>query len=167
MNALDILIIIIFALCVIRGVFQGLLRGISSLVAILAGLLLAKRYYLATTAFLVKIHIPDANGIIGYLCVFLIFFVGIKLIFFLLAKITESAGLSFLDRVLGSFLGFVKGGLYVLVLIIVLQAALPQGSAILTHSKILPHYRKVMASVQTLIPSGLLSRTNKGVKDHT
>lgn len=165
MNALDIIIIIVFALCIIRGVFQGLLQGISSLVALLVGLILAKRYYLATTAFLTKIHIPDANGIVGYLIVFLIFFVGIKLIFFLLAKLTKTAGLSILDRILGSVLGFIKGGLYILILVVILQAVMPPGSAILTHSKILPHYRKVIAKVHTLVPSDFTLRSTKTVQN--
>jgi len=164
-NALDIIIIIVFALCIIRGVFQGLLQGISSLAALLVGLFLAKRYYLATTAFLIKLHIPDANGIVGYLVVFLIFFVGIKLIFFLLAKLTKTAGLSILDRLLGSVLGFIKGALYILILVVILQAVMPTGSAILTHSKILPHYRKVIAKVHTLVPSDLGLHKNKAVID--
>jgi membrane protein required for colicin V production len=167
MNALDILIIIIFAFCIIRGVFQGLLRGVSSLVAILVGLFLAKRYYLATTALLTKIHVPDANGIIGYIFVFLIFFMGVKIIFFLLAKVTESAGLSILDRVLGSGLGFIKGALYCLLLIFILQAVLPQGSVIFTHSKIMPYYKKGMASAKSLMPPDIHIRPSVGVKGHT
>ena len=165
MNALDIFIIIVFALCIIRGLFQGLLQGISSLAALLVGLILAKRYYLASTAFLTKIHIPDANGLVGYLVVFLIFFVGIKLIFFLLARITKSAGLSILDRALGGVLGIIKGGLYILILVIILQAAMPPNSAILTHSKILPHYRKVISTVHTLVPADLGLRHAKAVRD--
>lgn len=164
MNALDIIIIIVFALCIIRGLFQGLLHGISSLAAILVGLFLAKRYYMATTALLVRLHIPDANGIVGYLVVFLIFFAGIKLIFFLLAKLTQTAGLSILDRMLGSVLGFVKGALYVLILVVILQAVLPRDSAILTHSKILPHYRKAIAKAHSLVPSDLGLHSNKVVK---
>lgn len=164
MNALDIIIIIVFALCVIRGIFQGLLQGVSSLAALLVGLFLAKRYYLATTDLLTRIHIPDANGIVGYLVVFLIFFVGIKLIFFLLAKLTKTAGLSIVDRALGSILGFIKGGLYI-VLVVVLQAVMPPGSAIISHSKILPYYRKATATVHALVPSDLKFRPNKGVRN--
>jgi len=164
-NALDIIIIIVFALCIIRGLFQGLLQGVSSLVALVVGLFLAKRYYPATTDFLTRIHIPDANGIVGYLAVFLLFFVGIKLIFFLLAKLTKTAGLSILDRALGSVLGIIKGGLYILILLIILQAFMPPGSAILTHSKILPYYRKATAKVEALIPSDLKFRPNKASRN--
>lgn len=166
MNALDIIIIIVFALCIIRGLFQGLLQGVSSLVALVVGLLLAKRYYPASAEFLARIHIPDANGIVGYLAVFLVFFVGIKLIFFLLAKLTKTAGLSILDRALGSVLGIIKGGLYILVLLVILQAVMPPGSAILAHSKILPSYRKATAKVEALVPSDLKFRPSKTVKDN-
>jgi len=164
-NALDIIIIIVFALCIIRGLFQGLLQGVSSLVALVVGLLLAKRYYPASTEFLTSIHIPDANGLVGYLAVFIVFFVGIKLIFFLLAKLTKTAGLSILDRALGSVLGFIKGALYILVLLIILQAVMPPGSAILTRSKILPSYRKATAKVEALAPSELKFRPSKAVKE--
>ena len=67
MNALDIIILIILAFSIIKGLLQGFLKGISSLVAILAGLFLAKRYYLPASAMLVKFHIPDPKGLTGYL----------------------------------------------------------------------------------------------------
>lgn len=161
MNALDIVIIIIFSLCILRGLFQGLLQGISSLVAILAGLVLAKRYYLAAGTLLAKIHIPDPKGITGYLFVFLIFYVGIKLIFFIMARITKSAGLSSLDRLLGCLFGFLKGALYCLVLIIILQVALPRDSVIITRSKILPTYNMLIAAAGNLVPQGFLARIHK------
>lgn len=165
MNALDIVIIIIFGVCIIRGLFQGLLQAISSLVAILAGLVLAKRYYLAAASLLSTVHIPDPGGITGYLLVFIIFFIGIKLIFFILARITKSAGLSSLDRALGCVFGFLKASLYCLILITILQVALPRDSAILTRSTILPTYNKVVSAAGTLIPQGFLARIHKNGTD--
>lgn len=165
MNALDIVIIIIFGVCIIRGLFQGLLQGISSLVAILAGLVLAKRYYLAAAAGLSKIYIPDPGGITGYLVIFIIFYLGIKIIFFILARITKSAGLSSLDRILGCVFGFLKAALYCLILITILQVALPRNSAIITRSALLPTYNKVITAAGTLVPQGFLARMHKNGTD--
>lgn len=166
MNALDIVIIVIFALCILRGVFQGLLQGISSLVAILAGLILAKRYYLAAANILTWLHIPNPHAITGYLFVFLVFYIGVKVIFFILSRLSKAAGLSLIDRTLGGLLGFFKAALYGLIIITILQVALPRDSAVITHSKILPTYNKAIAAAGSIVPQGFLARLHKNGPGH-
>ena len=154
MNTLDIIILIILAFSIIKGLLQGFLKGISSLVAILVGLLLAKRYYLPASAMLVKFHIPDPKGLTGYLVVFLLFYLGIKLIFFLLQRLSKRSGLTAVDRVLGCLLGFLKGSLYVLLLVTLVQVAFPKNSAFIIHAKLLPYSNKVLSYTKGLIPQG-------------
>ena len=146
MNIIDIVIIIIMAFCIIRGLMLGLLNSISSFIAIIAGIFLSKRYYLVLSDFLKKITFPDMHGVVSYILIFLIFFIVIKFFFILVKKISSSAGLTTFDRVLGVSLGFAKGILISGILITVIQVTMPPKSNIIVKSVLLPYYNKAMSA---------------------
>jgi membrane protein required for colicin V production len=145
-NLIDIVILIIMAYCIIRGMMLGLLNSISSFVAIIAGIFLSKRYYTVLSGFLKKFDFPDMNGVISYVLIFLVFFVGIKIFFILVKKISSSSGLTAFDRILGVSLGFAKGILISGILITIIQVTMPPKSNIIIKSVLLPYYNKVMSS---------------------
>ncbi len=144
MNIIDIAIIIIMAFCVIRGLVLGLINSISSFSAIIAGVLLAKRYYIVVSDFLEKFSFPDLHGVLSYILIFTFFFIVIKLIFILAKKISSSSGLTTFDRILGVSLGFAKGILISGILITVIQVSMPPKSNIIMKSLLLPYYNKAM-----------------------
>jgi len=143
-NIIDIVVIIIMAYCIIRGLMLGLLNSISSFIAITAGVLLAKRYYIVISDFLKKISFPDMNGVLSYILIFIFFFIIIKLIFILAKKISSSSSLTTFDRILGVSLGFAKGILISGILITVIQVSMPPKSNIIIKSVLLPYYNKAM-----------------------
>lgn len=144
MNIIDIVVIIIMAYCIIRGLMLGLLNSISSFIAIIAGVLLAKRYYIVVSDFLEKISFPDMHGVLSYILIFIFFFIVIKLILILAKKISSSSGLTTFDRILGVSLGFAKGILVSGMLITVIQVSMPPESNIIIKSVLLPYYNKAM-----------------------
>jgi membrane protein required for colicin V production len=154
-NILDIVVIIIMAYCIIRGLMLGLLNSISSFVAIVAGVILAKRYYIVVSDFLRKITLPDLHGVLSYLLVFILFFIAIKLIFFLAKKIFSSTGLTTFDRILGVSLGFLKGILISGILITIVQVSMPPKSNIIIKSVLLPYYNKAMQTTG-LVPKDFI-----------
>jgi membrane protein required for colicin V production len=122
----------------------GLLNSISSFFAIIAGVLLAKRYYLVVSDILEKISFPDFHGVISYMLIFIFFFISIKLIFILAKKISSSSGLTTFDRILGVSLGLAKGILISGILITLIQVSMPPKSNIIMKSLLLPYYNKAM-----------------------
>jgi membrane protein required for colicin V production len=145
-NIIDIVIIIIMAYCIIRGLMLGFLNSISSFIAIIAGIFLAKRYYIILSDFLKKITFPDMHGVVSYILIFIFFFVGIKFIFILAKKISSSSGLTTFDRILGVSLGLAKGILISGILITVIQVSMPPKSDIIIKSVLLPYYNKAMST---------------------
>jgi membrane protein required for colicin V production len=143
-NIIDIVIIVIMAYCIVRGFMFGLLTSISSFIALIAGILLAKRYYIVVSDFLEKITFPDLHGVLSYLLIFIFFFIMIKSVFILAKKISSSSGLTTFDRILGVSLGFVKGIFISGILITIIQVSMPPESNIIIKSVLLPYYNKAM-----------------------
>jgi membrane protein required for colicin V production len=159
-NFIDVVIIIIMAYCIIRGLMLGLLNSISSFIAIIAGILLSKRYYLILSDFLNKFAFPDIHGVVSYILIFIIFFIGIKVFFILVKKISSSSGLTTFDRILGVSLGFAKGLLISGILITVIQVTMPPKSNIIVKSVLLPYYNKIITTTG-FMPKDFIKYYNK------
>ncbi len=152
MNALDIFTVTVIVAFTGLGVYHGLIKSISSLTAIIGGLLLAKRFSPSITHFLSILHVEDVRGVLGFIVVFFFFFIIIKIAMYFVQKILNASVLAAVDTALGGVLGFVKGGIIVLMTITMLQVVLPSDSAILVKSKVLPHTKKTMGIVKGFIP---------------
>ncbi len=134
------------------GVYHGLIKGISSLVSLIGGLYLAKRFSPNITHFLSILHVEDVRGVLGFIVVFFFFFIIIKVFMHFVQKILNASVLAAVDTALGGALGLVKGLLIVLLSITILQVILPQNSAILVNSKVLPYSKKTMGVIRGFIP---------------
>lgn len=167
MNALDIFTFAVILAFTGLGVYHGLIKGISSLTAIVGGLYLAKRFSPDITHFLSVLHVEDVRGVLGFVVVFFFFFILIKIAMYFVQKVLNASVLAVVDKSLGGALGFAKGFLIVLMTITMLQVVLPQNSAILEKSKLLPHTRKSMGMVKGFIPEQMQPYTQKATKTIT
>lgn len=158
MSALDLGIYLILCIFMLLGFFKGFIRGISSLIALIAGLILAKRYYMIASNILASLHIPDSKGVLGYICVFLVFYIGIKIVAYLLYRFSRISGLSPMDRILGGAIGLVKGGILAIIVITLLQVALPKDSTLLKRSAILPYSNKAISYTRDILPKEISNK---------
>lgn len=166
MNALDIFTITMLVGFTGLGIYHGLIKSISSLVAIIGGLYLAKRFSPDITHFLSILHVEDVRGVLGFIVVFFFFFILIKITMHFVQKVLNASVLAPVDTALGGALGFVKGLLIVLMAITMLQVVLPQNSAILVSSKVLPYTKKSMGIMKRFIPEQMepyIQKTTKTV----
>ena len=140
MNPFDIIIIVILGYSLVRGIFRGLVKEVSSIIGVLGGFYAAFTYYTMLTKFL--------SGLIketAYLNIlsFLIIFCGVLIIVGILGVIIKYllniAFLGWVDRIGGVGFGLVKGILIASILFITLTAFLPKGSAFLKNSMLAPH----------------------------
>lgn len=152
MNALDIATILIVVIFTGLGLYQGLIKSVSSLAAILGGLVLAKRFSAEVTRFLCVIQVADARGVLGLLLAFLVFFVAIKILLHFTQKIVNTSVLAPFDLALGGLFGLAKGVIVVLMTVALFQVVLPKNSAILVGSKTLPVTQKAVVIVTGLLP---------------
>jgi membrane protein required for colicin V production len=161
-NSLDAVFIIVCLGFVGLGFSHGFIKSVSSLIAILVGLFCAKKLEPFVSKILAFIHVGNPKGLLGYLFVFFCIFIGVKVLLLVFQKLTKAAGLSPIDRILGAFLGVVKGIIITAIISVLIQVALPAESAVLTNSRVLPYTNKVVSSARVMLPAAIYEHVIKG-----
>ncbi len=140
MNPFDVFIIIVLGYSIVRGLFRGLVKEVSSIIGVLGGFYAAYSYYPMVAKLL--------SGLIAeqsYLNIlsFLIIFCGILIIISILGVVIKYllnvAFLGWIDRVCGVGFGLIKGVLIVTVLFIILTTFLTKGAPLIKKSILAPH----------------------------
>ena len=156
MNFLDIIIVIILGYCVIRGIFRGLIKELSSLIGVLGGFYAAFTYYPILAKILSK-WITNT----GYLNItsFFIIFCGIFLIISILGIIInyllKIAFLGWTDRICGAGFGAIKGILITSVLLLTLTSFLPKNAPVVKDSLLAPHVTLVSEKMAKVVPKDM------------
>ena len=127
MSKLDMLLLFPIAVGFIIGLFKGLIREVTSLAAILLGILGAKFFAPTVSVFLVD-SLHFSKGVASVLS-YLILFVGIVIALHLLAKslekVFDAMSLGFLNKFMGGIVGAFKYALLVSVLLFAYNAISP------------------------------------------
>lgn len=128
MTGFDVAVMVMIALSAMIGLWRGVVREVFALAAwivaivcmFLFGEQLTKLMPFAQDA-------PWLRSLAGYALVFVGVFVLLSVAGFLFSKIVRVIGLSFVDRALGMLFGVIRGGLIVVLLVLVAGATtLPQ-----------------------------------------
>jgi len=151
MNPFDILIVTILSYGLIRGIFRGLVRELSSIIGVLGGFYAAYTYY-PHVAGLFSPWISDAAylNIVSYMAVFSVVVIFVGILAVVIKYLLNIAYLGWVDRVCGALFGLLKGGLVICVVFIVLTAFLPKGAPVIKNATLSPHVSmvsEVMAKV--------------------
>lgn len=111
MNWIDITILVVLAVTTIKGLFDGFIKQVSSLLGVIFGIAFAGLFSHRLKAIFLDFspEMPEVIvTILSYLIAFLIIFVAIKLIGTLLRRIFKAASLGSIDYFFGGVLGMVK-----------------------------------------------------------
>jgi len=124
MNTLDLLIIIPITLGFVFGLFKGLIKELTSLVAIVLGIYGAKLLAPSVSGILIHtFHFSTKTALpVSYLLLFLAIALGLLFIANMLDKVFESLALGGLNKFLGGLFGALKYALIVSVLLNVFDA---------------------------------------------
>ncbi|MEJ2158739.1 MAG: CvpA family protein [Desulfobacteraceae bacterium] len=135
MNLLDIVLAAIAAYCIIRGVFRGLIKELSSIVGAMGGFYLAYTYY-PLLAKNIAHWVTDTGyqRIISFLIIFVVVFLAVSFAGIVIKYLMNIAFLGWTDRICGLFFGSVKGILIITVLLLVLTTFLPKNAAVIKRS---------------------------------
>ena len=121
MSIFDGIIIAITLILAVKGFFNGFIKEIAGLIGIVGGLFLASTYYHSAGVYinenLLTIKNPSAIDLVGFVAVFVGFWVICVFIGFLLTNILKISALGIFDRILGFF--FAGAKFFILVSIIV------------------------------------------------
>jgi len=104
--------------------FKGMVKQLFGLVGVVAGFVLAMRYYPLCAGYLTSFH-PGTAKAISFVAIFLACVLVAHIIGWAVGRYLADSGLGFLNRIGGGFVGFLKGYLIVSVMVLVLTAFFP------------------------------------------
>ena len=143
---------------------KGLVREIVSLVALIAGFILAVLYYRVPAARFAEFTRTES---VADLLGFLVLFVGCILIgamaAFLINHFVKAASLKWIDRLLGAIFGFLRGWAIASMLVVALLA-FPVRDNLMARSFFAPYLLAGARAAVLLVPQGLKDKFNKQYK---
>jgi membrane protein required for colicin V production len=152
MNLFDIIVIVILGYCLIRGIFRGLVKELSSIIGVFGGFYAAYTYYPVLAKPLSKwIANVGYLNILSFLIIFCGVFIVISILGIIINYLLKIVFLGWLDRVSGAMFGAMKGILIVSVLLIALTAFLPKGTPVIKDSLLSPYVTLVSEKMAKVI----------------
>ncbi len=155
MNSFDFIIIIITMYCLIRGVYRGMIREISSIVGSLVGFYLACLFFIDTAEFLSDFISGLSNDILKIVSFLIIFFL-IYIFFDFLARflkhLIKENVLKKFDHVGGATFGFIKGILISSVLVLIFSTYLSDDLSFIKKSALSPYIKSSSKIMINLVP---------------
>jgi len=140
MNFFDIIIIIILGFCLIRGIFRGLIKELSSIIGVLGGFYAAYSYYMVLARPLSRWISNDAYlNILSFSIIFCGILIIISILGVVIKYVLNIAFLGWVDRICGAGFGITKGILITSVLLITLTTFLPKNAPVIKNSMLAPH----------------------------
>jgi len=152
MNPFDILIIVILGYSLVRGLFRGLVKELSSIVGVLGGFYAAYTYYNVLAGLLSRlIHDISYLNILSFLIIFCGVLIIVGVLGVIIKYLLNIAFLGWIDRIGGVVFGVLKGVLIVSILFITLTAFLPKGTAFIKNSELAPHVSWISEKMANVI----------------
>ena len=166
MNPFDMLAIVILAFCVIRGIFRGLIKEISSIIGVFSGFYAAYTYYPAPAGLLSGwLSDPATVNIISFLLIFCTVFLLISIVGVVIKYVLNIAFLGWFDRLCGCGFGLVKGVLIVSVLLIIFTAFLPSGAPLVKNSVLAPTFSLVSEKMAKVVSKDMKQQFTEKIEE--
>jgi membrane protein required for colicin V production len=166
MNFLDILLVCIMGYCLVRGIFRGLIKELSSIVGVIAGFYTAYTYYPVISRFLARwMSNSGYRDIAGFLILFCAVLLVVGILSIIIKYLLKIASAGWLDKLLGLCFAAVKGLLIASVLIITLTTFLPKGAGILKGSLLTPHVLTLSEKMIQIVPPEMKKNFDKKFTD--
>lgn len=145
--------IVIVGFCLIRGIFRGLVKELSSIIGVLAGYYAAYTYY-GHLAKLIAKWLTDTGyiNILSFFIIFCLVFFIISILGVIIKYLLSISHLGWVDRICGAGFGLVKGILIAAILLLVLTAFLPKGPPVVKKSFLAPHVALISEAMAKVVP---------------
>lgn len=154
MNGLDITFLIILSVSAIMGLWKGITRGIFSLIAVVAGIVVSSRYYCIVS---ISMHnyIKSSlwSNILSFIIIFIIISLIISLIGILVKRLMGTLTLSWIDHLGGLIFGIIRG-IVISGVIVIIMKKFPIGESkdLLVKSLLCPYVLQSTKIIYYLLP---------------
>ena len=152
MNLFDMVCIIILGYCLVRGIFRGLIKELSSIVGVFGGFYAAYTYYMKVgKLFSSWISNTSYLNILSFLIIFCGVFIIISIIGVIIKYLLNIAFLGWVDHICGTGFGTIKGILIVSMLLMILTAFLPKNTPLIKNSLLSPIIASVSGKMSKVV----------------
>ncbi|MGD8665573.1 MAG: CvpA family protein [Desulfobacterales bacterium] len=156
MNPFDIFIIIVLSYSIIRGLFRGLVKEVSSIIGVLGGFYAAYSYFPMAAKLLAGIVKDESYlNILSFLIIFCGILIIISILGVVIKYLLNVAFLGWIDRICGVGFGLIKGVLIVTVIFIILTTFLSKGTPLIKNSILAPHVTWISEKMVGLVSDDL------------
>jgi membrane protein required for colicin V production len=156
-NFLDILLLLIVGWNIVGGFQEGFARVGVSFAATVLGILFGFWFYSIPAGYIQDyIRSDTAANLFGFFFVFILFVIAGAIIGRMLSKMIKAVGLTFLDRLGGAGVGFVRGSLLALAMVTVITAFSPAPPpSFIADSRVMPYVSSAASVLSWIAPSRL------------
>lgn len=121
LSYIDIGILILLILLSLKGIWQGIIRGLASFLGILLGIFFASRYYNGVGNWFAQsiydFNSSDLNALVGFLITITLIWASFLLIGEIISRVVKFSPLAVLDGALGLIFGFCKAFLLISIIV--------------------------------------------------
>lgn len=165
MNFFDIIIIVILAFCLIRGIYRGIVKELASIIGVVSGFYAAYTYYPLLTPHLTPwITVEAYQKITAFLIIFSVIFIMVGLLGLLIKFVLRITFMTWVDRLCGASFGAVKGILIAGVLFTALVAFLPADSKMMKTSLLSRHVATLSETMSIFVSKAMRQDLNSNIK---
>ncbi len=135
MNPFDILLAVVGIYCLIRGVFRGLVKEVSSIIGVVGGFYAGYTFYPSLAGLIGKVFSNPAYArLVAFLLIFVLVYLAISICGVITKYFMNIVYLGWTDRIGGALFGLAKAVLIAAVLVMVFTAFLPRNTPLIKES---------------------------------
>ncbi len=159
MNGFDIGVLVLAAAAILAGLWNGLVRILVGLGALVVAFLLAARFHDGLSARMPSFGgRPEARSIAAYVLVFVAVLLAAAVVAWLVRRLLQAVALGWIDRLGGAAVGLVFVLLFAAFVVVPVVAYAPAGRTLLADSTLAPYVEVVADLASRLVPASLRSR---------
>ena len=137
----DIAILVFLSYWAIRGFFKGFASEVLSLIIWSLSIFLSIKYfYIPSSIIETYISSPELSDLLTIIMIFIITFFTSTICGFLISKFVNIIGLYSYDKILGLFIGSLKGLIFTMLVIFVIGQTSIKDSFFIQESQLVPHF---------------------------
>ncbi len=165
MNLLDFIFCFFLIFFIIKGVIKGFIKELAVIAGGISGFYFAYLYYSHLASVIIKFfpHFKYSAAA-GFLIIFFVTFIVVHLLGAFINYVLKLVLLKWVDRILGAFLGALKGVFVIAVLLIALTAFLPKGNTLVHNSVMAPYVFIISNNVVNFIPKDVKNLFDSKIK---
>ena len=156
----DIIVLAVIGILTIIGLWKGIVKQLFGLLGVIAGYMLAMRFYQPCSKFLTSFH-PGTAKAISFTAIFLACILVAHLLGWAAGRLFAISELGFLNRIGGGLLGFLKGCIIVSVAVMVLTVFLSADSSLFKKSSTIKYILPVTAALKKVTRGDIEAKYNE------